>query len=78
MVSISYEEFAAPRMLLLRRPSAAGYASSMNTPNTDPKTAAEMHDEPDFADEHTKLTHADEHPTGEELETDESTPREHG
>ncbi|TQM33682.1 hypothetical protein [Nocardia bhagyanarayanae] len=50
----------------------------MNTPNIDPKTAEAMQDEPDFADEHTKPTHADEHPAGEDLETDESTPREHG
>lgn len=44
----------------------------MSTPNIDPRTAAEMQEEPDFADEHTKTTHADEHPTGEDLETDES------
>lgn len=45
----------------------------MSTPNIDPQTAAEMQEEPDFADEHTKTTHADEHPTGEDLEPDESS-----
>ncbi|MEU7632850.1 hypothetical protein AB0C34_23140 [Nocardia sp. NPDC049220] len=49
----------------------------MSTPKIDPKTAAAMQEEPDFADEHTKPTHADEHPTGEVIETDESTPNEH-
>ncbi|MGY1982802.1 hypothetical protein, partial [Nocardia gipuzkoensis] len=49
----------------------------MSTPNVDPTTAESMQQDADFADEHTKPTHADEHPTGEELETDESTPRGH-
>ncbi|MEU4311071.1 hypothetical protein [Nocardia sp. NPDC024068] len=46
----------------------------MNTPNPDPRTAAELQDEPDFADEHSETTHADEHPVGEDIESDESTP----
>ncbi len=40
----------------------------------DRATAEAKLDEPDFAEEHTKATHADEHPKGAELETDESTP----
>ncbi|MGQ4619585.1 hypothetical protein [Nocardia sp. R7R-8] len=49
----------------------------MSTPNIDPETAESMLQDADFADEHTKPTHADEHPAGEQLETDESTPRGH-
>lgn len=45
----------------------------MRTPEIDPTTAEAMQDD-DFAGEHTKPTHRDEHPKGEELETDESTP----
>lgn len=55
-----------------------GYAPGMSTPNIDPTTAESMQQDADFADEHTKPTHADEHPTDEQLETDESTPRGHG
>ncbi|WP_169332714.1 hypothetical protein [Nocardia araoensis] len=49
----------------------------MSTPNIDPETAESMQQDADFADEHTKPTHADEHPAGEQLETDESTPHGH-
>ncbi|NUS43192.1 MAG: hypothetical protein HOQ24_05825 [Mycobacteriaceae bacterium] len=46
----------------------------MNTSETDPASAEAMEHEPDFAEEHRSVTHADEHPAGEELESDESTP----
>jgi hypothetical protein len=46
----------------------------MKTPDIDPTTAKAMQDDADFADEHTKPTHADQHPTSRELEADESTP----
>lgn len=48
----------------------------MSTPDPDRPSTADR-DEPDFAEEHAEPTHADEHPTGEQIETDESTPREH-
>ena len=51
-----------------------GTRPDMSTPNPDPRIRADLDDEPDFADEHAELTHADEHPVGEDLETDESTP----
>ncbi|MEU4343303.1 hypothetical protein AB0H00_18830 [Nocardia sp. NPDC023852] len=50
----------------------------MTTPEIDPTTAEAMQQDSDFAEEHSKPTHADEHPTDEELEIDESTPRGHG
>jgi hypothetical protein len=46
----------------------------MSTPEIDPNTAASMEEDADFAGEHTKPTYADEHPQGEDIETDESTP----
>ncbi|MFI5717722.1 hypothetical protein [Nocardia sp. NPDC051750] len=55
--------------------SGLGTRPDMNTPNPDPRTAADLEDEPDFAEEHAEPTHADEHPVGEVIETDESTPR---
>ncbi|NKY58818.1 hypothetical protein [Nocardia flavorosea] len=48
----------------------------MTTPDPGPRAAADR-DEPDFAEEHAEPTHADEHPTGEQIETDESTPKGH-
>ncbi len=61
----------------MRQGRTAGYAQVMSTPNVDPTTAESMQQDADFADEHTKPTHADEHPAGAELETDESTPSGH-
>ncbi len=46
----------------------------MSDPDIDPVTAESMQQDADFAEEHTKATHADEHPAGKELETDEATP----
>lgn len=70
----------------MRTPSASvlhpfadtGYAVIMTTPEIDPTTAEAMQQDSDFAEEHSKPTHADEHPTDEELEIDESTPSGHG
>jgi hypothetical protein len=47
----------------------------VSNPDLDPVTAESMQQDADFAEEHTKATHADEHPAGEDLETDESTPK---
>jgi hypothetical protein len=55
--------------------SGLGTRPGMNTPNPDPRTRADLDDEPDFAEEHAKPTRADEHPVGEDIEADESTPR---
>lgn len=49
----------------------------MSSPDPDPRTRASAADEPDFAAEHTEPTHADEHPVGETIESDEATPQEH-
>ncbi|MEU7145258.1 GNAT family N-acetyltransferase [Nocardia sp. NPDC046473] len=57
---------------------ADGYPAGMSGPDKDRTTAEVQQQEPDFAQEHTKPTHADEHPKGAELETDESTPDGHG
>ncbi|MFD1151111.1 hypothetical protein [Saccharothrix hoggarensis] len=46
----------------------------MSTPEIDPVTAAAMEEEPDFADEHTKPTFADEQAGSSNTEPDESTP----
>lgn len=53
-----------------------GTRRPVNTPDPDPRTTVDR-DEPDFAEEHSEPTHADEHPTGEQIETDESTPEGH-
>ncbi|MBF6133384.1 hypothetical protein IU501_10275 [Nocardia otitidiscaviarum] len=50
----------------------------MNTPEIDPTTARERQREADFAEEHSKPTHADEHPQGETIERDESSPEGEG
>ncbi|WP_167837513.1 hypothetical protein [Nocardia altamirensis] len=49
----------------------------MSGPEMDRTTAEIELGEEDFAAEHSKATHADEHPKGAELETDESTPDGH-
>ncbi|WP_433578272.1 hypothetical protein [Nocardia brasiliensis] len=49
----------------------------MSGPEMDRATAESKLEEADFAEEHTKATHADEHPSGADLETDESTPDGH-
>jgi hypothetical protein len=46
----------------------------MGARDIDPVTAESMEQDEDFAEEHTKPTHADEHPMSDELESDESTP----
>lgn len=56
---------------------AGGYAVGMSGPEKDRTTAEVQEQEADFADEHSKPTHAEEHPKGAELETDESTPDGH-
>lgn len=55
----------------------SGYPAGMSGPEKDQTTAEIQQQEPDFAEEHSKATHADEHPQGAELETDESTPDGH-
>ncbi|MFI6047454.1 GNAT family N-acetyltransferase [Nocardia sp. NPDC051321] len=57
---------------------ADGYPAGMSGPEQDRTTAEIQQQEPDFAAEHAKPTHADEHPKGADLETDESTPDGHG
>ncbi|GAJ86372.1 hypothetical protein NBRGN_110_00350 [Nocardia brasiliensis NBRC 14402] len=60
-----------------RRGAGIGYAAGMSGPEMDRATAESKLEEADFADEHTKATHADEHPSGADVETDESTPDGH-
>ncbi|MBF6348184.1 hypothetical protein IU448_04030 [Nocardia flavorosea] len=48
----------------------------MTTPDPGAEDPADR-DEPDFAEEHARPTHADEHPIDAEIETDESTPKGH-
>ncbi|PXX61595.1 RimJ/RimL family protein N-acetyltransferase [Nocardia tenerifensis] len=55
----------------------SGYPAGMSGPEKDQTTAEVQQGEADFAEEHSKPTHADEHPKGAELETDESTPDGH-
>ncbi|ONI92099.1 hypothetical protein ALI22I_05625 [Saccharothrix sp. ALI-22-I] len=50
----------------------------MNTPEIDPVTAAEMEREPDFAEEHTRPTFADEQTGTANTQPDESTPEGEG
>jgi hypothetical protein len=50
----------------------------MSTPEIDPVTASEMEREPDFADEHTRPTVADEHGGTPNTRPDESTPEDEG
>ncbi|WP_158841476.1 hypothetical protein [Saccharothrix deserti] len=50
----------------------------MSTPEIDPATAAEMEREPDFADEHTRPTVADEQAGTPNTRPDESTPEGEG
>ncbi|QIS09545.1 MULTISPECIES: hypothetical protein [Nocardia] len=50
----------------------------MSTPEIDPTTAESRQQDPDFAEEHRKPTHADEHSQPDAIERDESTPDEHG
>ena len=51
---------------------------TLSTPELDPATADSMEQDADFAIEHDRPTFADQHPTGEALEADESTPRGRG
>ncbi len=60
----------------LRSAADSGYTASMTGRKIDPRTTENA--EGDFADEHSKPTHADEHPLEEQLETDESTPEGYG
>lgn len=46
----------------------------MSTPEIDPVTAADMEQEPDFADEHSRPTVADEQAGSANTTPDESTP----
>jgi hypothetical protein len=46
----------------------------VSTPEIDPVTASAMEDEPDFADEHTRPTVADEQSGTANTEPDESVP----
>jgi hypothetical protein len=46
----------------------------VSTPEIDPVTASAMEDEPDFADEHTRPTVADEQAGSPNTEPDESVP----
>ncbi|MFI9007955.1 hypothetical protein ACIGNX_12060 [Actinosynnema sp. NPDC053489] len=46
----------------------------MSTPEPDPTTAAAMEEEPDFADEHSRPTYADEQSGSANTTPDESTP----
>ncbi|MEU4442446.1 hypothetical protein AB0K14_06410 [Actinosynnema sp. NPDC050801] len=46
----------------------------MSTPEPDPVTAAAMEEEPDFADEHSRPTFADEQQGSSATTPDESTP----
>ncbi|WP_067681598.1 hypothetical protein [Nocardia miyunensis] len=57
------------------KPETNRAEDEMGGPDIDPITAESMQQDADFAEEHTKPTHADEHPEGEELESDESTPQ---
>ncbi|NUT52576.1 MAG: hypothetical protein HOV94_35600 [Saccharothrix sp.] len=50
----------------------------MSTPEPDPATRSAMEDEPDFADEHTRPTVADEQAGSANTAPDESTPRGEG
>ncbi|WP_107654575.1 GNAT family N-acetyltransferase [Nocardia suismassiliense] len=54
-----------------------GYPAGMSGAEKDRTTAEVQQEEADFAGEHSKPTHAEEHPKGAELETDESTPDGH-
>lgn len=47
---------------------------AMSTPEPDPATAAAMEEEPDFADEHSRPTYADEQADSVNTTPDESTP----
>ncbi|MFI6867822.1 hypothetical protein [Nocardia sp. NPDC050406] len=50
----------------------------MSTPEIDPTSAAARQEDADFAGEHSKPTHADEHSQPEDIERDESSPRGEG
>ncbi|MCE6996486.1 hypothetical protein LZG04_17005 [Saccharothrix sp. S26] len=47
---------------------------AVTTPEPDPVTAAAMEEEPDFADEHTRPTYADDQSDSANTAPDESTP----
>ena len=50
----------------------------MSSPDIDPATAESMEEDADFADEHTEPTFRDQHPTGEDVGSDESQPKGEG